>query len=111
VSKTIINPRIDRAWFIANMRLRAMRQPDLAKLLDIDRSALHRALTGRRFFTAPELGKMTFLFEEPLSEVAQRAGVEFWSPPQNTPPKPKRIQQQQALEAVQAIARALGLTA
>ncbi len=111
MARVIINDRIDRAWFKERLRHRGMTRLDVARQLGIDRSSVHRAFTGQRFFSGVELGQLSILLQQPLTEVAAHAGIEFWQPPDD-PEKSDRIQQQQeAYEAVQALARALGLTA
>lgn len=110
MSRVIVNDRINRAWFQARMKQCGIVHHELAAELGLDRSSVHRAFTGERFFSATELGHISILLQQPLTEVATHAGIQFWQPA-DAPAKTKKVQQQEAYEAMQALARALGLAA
>jgi hypothetical protein len=108
MSAVIVNERINREWFLDRLRYRYMTQRDLALALGVNRASVHRALTGRRLFSGQEIGTISIVLEQPLTEVAKQAGIDFWTPPENR--KPRKARQREAFEAVEALARALGIS-
>jgi hypothetical protein len=108
MSTAIVNTRINRKWFLERLRYRYMTQRDLALALGVNRASVHRALTGRRLFSGQELGTISIVLQQPLTEVAKQAGVEFWAQPDK--PKTQKARQREAFEAVEALARALGIS-
>jgi transcriptional regulator with XRE-family HTH domain len=62
-------PNIDKAWFMSRMSERGLSLRKLAKSMDMDPSALSRALSGERKVAASEARKIAELLDTPESQV------------------------------------------
>jgi hypothetical protein len=66
---------IDRDWFSERLRARKLSQRGLAKLLELDPSAITLAFKGQRKFTNTEANQLSGILGVSVAEVLRRAGV------------------------------------
>lgn len=66
---------VDTAWFKARLTDKGYSQRGLAKMLDIDHSALSLMFSGKRKMSVQEAGSVASLLDVPIGEVLKRAGV------------------------------------
>jgi plasmid maintenance system antidote protein VapI len=67
--------KVNTAWFKARLAERDMSIRRLAKLLELDPSAVSLMLRGRRTMTADEANRISGLLTIPVTEVLAQAGV------------------------------------
>lgn len=66
---------IDREWFSERLQARKLSQRGLAKLLELDPSAITLAFKGQRKFTNGEANQLASILGVSVAEVLRRAGV------------------------------------
>jgi hypothetical protein len=66
---------IDREWFSERLQARKLSQRGLAKLLELDPSAITLAFKGQRKFTNTEANQLSGILGVSVAEVLRRAGV------------------------------------
>lgn len=69
-------PDINREWFLNQLAMLKMNQRGLAKLLNVDPSAITLILQGRRKLTIKECHAISSVFNTPVSEVLRQAGLD-----------------------------------
>ena len=73
--------QIDKAWFSQQLKRKGKSQADLARFLDLDRSAVTRMLNGDRHMSVEEQDRIAEYLEIPVGDVAlhRRGGAAGFS--------------------------------
>ena len=75
-TRIVTVPNIDRAWFTNKLAALDMSQRELARRLNINSAAIVLSLQGKRNFSSSEITEIARLFNEPISEVMTRLGID-----------------------------------
>lgn len=68
-------PKVDTEWFKVRLMRKRMSQRYLAKLMELDPSALSLMINGKRAVTVQEAAKLAHFLNHPYLEVSRRLGA------------------------------------
>jgi transcriptional regulator with XRE-family HTH domain len=81
--------KIDKAWFDHRMKEKKLSLRKVAKLMDVDPSALSRVFNGKRRMQVDEIGKIATILNESKSAVLAHLDIAGASELPATPSAPK----------------------
>lgn len=73
---TKLQPQFNKEWFVNRLQALKISQRKLAKMIDLDPSAVTLMFTGRRKITPDEVHQIAGIFNVPVTEVMRHAGVD-----------------------------------
>lgn len=76
IMNTKPNEQFNKPWFISRLQAIKLSQRRLAKMIDLDPSAVTLMLSGRRKITTDEIHKIANIFNVSVAEVMRHAGID-----------------------------------